>query len=202
MNEGTTIIVDMLDKQIKECLEDIEVAKFTNGGEMKPLLEKLRTLCSQKDMLEKTANDQVKTENEAANKAKELDMREKNDELKIKNDALNKSKELELKEKNDELLRKIEEMKVENDTAIKIRELELKEKNDESLRKIEEKKIEEQKKNNTLNVIIAGVGAITGIASLIATVFMFKKGLTFEETGSYTAKTVQNIGNVARIVKH
>lgn len=201
MDNGTMVIIEMLDKQIKECLEDIEIAKFDNG-EVKPLLEKLRTLCAQKDLLEKTANDKAKAEIEAANKAKELEMREKNDELKIKNDTANKSRELELKEKNDELLRKIEEMKVENDLAVKTKELALKEKNDENMRKIEEKKVEEQKKNNTLNVIIAGVGAITGIASLVATIFMFKKGLTFEETGSYTAKTVQNIGNVARIVKH
>lgn len=92
--------------------------------------------------------------------------------------------------------------KIENDTAIRIKELELKEENEKKTREIEEKKVEEQKKSNTVNAIIAGVGALTGIASLVVTVFMFKKGLTFEETGSYTTKTIEKIGSLGRIVKH
>lgn len=151
MNEGTKKTnTELLDEQIRVVLEDLDIAKF-NETETKPLLDKLKVLCSQKDIIEKAARDQER---------------------------------------------------IENDTAIRIKELELKEKNDKRTREMEEKKMEEQKKSNTVNAIIAGVGALTGIASLVVTVFMFKKGLTFEETGSYTAKTVQTIGNVARIVKH
>lgn len=150
MNEGTKKTnTELLDEQIRVVLEDLDIAKF-NEAETKPLLDKLKVLCSQKDIIEKAARDQER---------------------------------------------------IENDTAIRIKELELKEKNDKRTREMEEKKMEEQKKSNTVNAIIAGVGALTGIASLVVTVFMFKKGLTFEETGSYTAKTVQTIGNVARIVK-
>lgn len=151
MNEETNkTTVELLDEQIKGVLEDLEIAKFSEE-QAKPLLDKLKTLCAQKEIFEKAARDQEK---------------------------------------------------LDNDTAIRIKELELREENDKRSREIEEKKLNEQKKNNTLNVIIAGVGALTGIISLGVTVFLFKKGLTFEETGSYTAKTVQNIANVARIVKH
>ena len=94
----------------------------------------------------------------------------------------------------------LDQQRLETDTAIRIRELEIKEESDKKAREMEEKKLEEQKRSNTVTAIIGGVTALTGIGGLIATVNCFKKGLQFEQTGSYTSKTSSVVGSIFRIL--
>lgn len=104
---------------------------------------------------------------------------------KLKNNEKAKERELDL-----------EQQKLETDTAIRIRELELKEESDKKNRDLERRRHHEQKRSNTVTAIIGGVTALTGIGGLFATLHCFKKGMIFEQTGSYTSKTGNTVRNL------
>lgn len=86
--------------------------------------------------------------------------------------------------------------KFETDTAIKIRELESREKREKKEQELEAEKVKEQKKENVINAVLGSVTAATGLGSIWATLHCFKKGIKFEETGSYTTRTGQSVGSI------
>ena len=86
--------------------------------------------------------------------------------------------------------------KYETDTAIRIRELESREKREKKEQELEAEKVKEQKKANIVNAVIGGVTAATGIGSIWATLHCFKRGMIFEQTGSYTSNTDRHIGSL------
>ena len=86
--------------------------------------------------------------------------------------------------------------KYETDTAIRIRELESREKREKKEQELEAEKVKEQKKANIVNAVIGGVTAATGIGSIWATLHCFKRGMIFEQKGSYTSNTDRHIGSL------
>ena len=79
---------EMLDDQIRETLDDLEMARFSNEESVKPMLEKLKVLHTQQLEIQKL-------EQQATQKRQELEL-----ELqKFENDTAIKIRELELKEK-------------------------------------------------------------------------------------------------------
>lgn len=79
---------DMLDNQIRETLEDLELARFSNEENVKPILDKLKILHNQQLELQKL-------EQEAVQKRRELEL----EFQKFENETALRIRELELKEK-------------------------------------------------------------------------------------------------------
>lgn len=201
MEKKDKTISELLEEQIKSVLEDIEMAKFSNDeSAQRPLLEKLKTLCAQKLELDKLA---------ANTEAKERELNLEKE--KFEADLAARNKELELKEEQDKAKKKeleLEQQKLETDAELKVAELKLKEEQDKKNHELEAKKaemeaqkIQEQKRSNTTTAIIGGVTAITGILGLVATVICWRQGMHFEETGSFTSKTTQNVNAVANLFR-
>ena len=107
--------------------------------------------------------------------------------------------EVERNNKAQELL--LDQQKFEVETAMKNRELELKREADQKAQALEEAKLKEQKKSNWLSAATNGLIALTGVGGLWLTHKCFKMGLTFEQTGSYTTKTSQQIGSLFSILR-
>lgn len=100
MEENKTT-VELLDSQIKETLEDIEMARFTNEENVKPMLEKLKVLHTQQLEIQKL-------EQQAEAKRKELEI----EFQKFETETAIKIRELELKEKEAKNAQTNEELKL------------------------------------------------------------------------------------------
>lgn len=175
--ENMKEIVDLLEEQIKSVNKELELT--LPGEDEKPKLEKLRILTTQLAELKKVDNEH------------DLKTKQMNFEIqKHQSDVEMKQRELDFEYK-----------KLEEDTAIRNRETDLKEKNEKRNQEIEEMKVKEQKRSNVTNAIIGGVTAATGVAGLAATLHCFKKSMIFEQTGSYTNKTGQQIGNMFNLFR-
>ena len=88
MEEIKNTTAELLDSQIKETLDDLEMARFSNDESAKPILEKLKTLHTQQLEIQKL-------EQQTAAKKQELEL-----ELqKFEAETAIKIRELELKEK-------------------------------------------------------------------------------------------------------
>ena len=123
------------------------------------------------------------------------------EKLKVLHQQRMEAKKLEIDEaaKNREL--ELRQQKLETDTAIRIRDLELREADQKKNHDLEEQKIREQKKANTTTAVIGGVTAATGVAGILATLHCFKKSMLFEQTGSYTNKTGQQVGSMFNLFR-
>lgn len=152
---------ELLDEQIRKTIEELDDGRIFTDETVKPVLERLRTLCSQKADLQK-----------------------------IETEAFLKNRELDL-----------QQQKNQDDAAIRNRELDLKEADQKKTHELEEAKAEAQKKANTTQAVIGGVTAATGVAGILATLHCFKKSMIFEETGSYTNKSGQVVGNMFNLFR-
>lgn len=176
-----SLIPEMLEEQIRATLKELEEteAKKENASRNAMLLSRLKLLQEQQLAIQKL-------EVERNNKAQGLLL----DQQKFEVETAMKNRELELNQQ-----------KLEVETAIKNRELELKREADQKAQALEEAKLKEQKKSNLLSAATNGVIALTGLGGLWLTLKCFKMGLTFEQTGSYTTKTSQQIGSLFSILR-
>lgn len=98
---------EMLDEQIKETLDDLEVARFSDENNVKPILEKLKVLHTQQLEIQKLEQQAVakrqelelelqKFENETAIKIRELELKEKE----AKNNQANEEQKLKEQKKS------------------------------------------------------------------------------------------------------
>lgn len=102
MEENKNTTAELLDAQIKETLDDLEIARFARDDSAKPILEKLKVLHTQQLEIQKL-------EQQTAQKKQELEL-----ELqKFETETAIKIRELELKEKEAKSNQANEEQKLE-----------------------------------------------------------------------------------------